>query len=124
MIAKLFLKLGAVYEQRNSTVVRRFLPDGLMGCVSTLVDWGSYYIFLVFFGLHYHVSATGSFALGSTCNFALNDHVTFRCETDASGIQIGYFVRISIFALTMPVILSYLQVDVLGLKREDYLNSI
>ena len=111
------MKLVPLFEKIDSTVLRRFLLYGIMGGISTVVDWGSYYIFLVFFGLHYLVSVTGAFVLGSSSNYLLNRYVTFfQCKTDATGIQISYFVTISTFALVMSFILMYVQVDVCGLK--------
>lgn len=111
----LCLKLVSLYEG-NSTVLRRFIFYGIMGGISTGVDWGSYYCFLVFCNLNYLFSVAGAFVLGSVSNYLLNKHVTFQCKTDVTGIQISYFVTVSVFSLLMSFILMYLQVDIFGLR--------
>lgn len=103
--------------ENSRSLLLKFIVYGIVGGVSTFVDWGSYYAFFVILNLHYLISITMAFTLGSLANYLLNKYITFKSKTDARMVQTSLFLIISINALIMSYILMYVQIDLLGLKN-------
>lgn len=87
------------------------------GCISTMVDWTSFYIAVSVVGMHYIPGATIGFLLSSTSNFLTNKHLNFQNSAKASKKQYGAHLLIGVSGLMLVYLFLYIFIDILGLPR-------
>ena len=58
-----------------------FIKYGIVGAISTIIDWGSFYISSYHLGLHYQISLGIGFVFGTISNYLLNRKITFNSKT-------------------------------------------
>jgi putative flippase GtrA len=97
---------------KNIFVSRLFLLYLLFGGIATVVDWSTYYLFLVSFNLHYSISVTFAFILGSITNFSLNKRFNFNNKYKKVHNQFLLYLLIAFGGLILTITLMWLLIDV------------
>lgn len=93
----------------------QFLVYGLVGGVSTALDWGSFYLTNSQLGLHYMVCTFISIVIGSGANFILNRMVTFKNKSKRVGLQLAVYCAVAAASILLSVFWMYLFVTIIGL---------
>lgn len=89
----------------------------LVGGLSTLVDWGVYYLLAIAVGWHYLTSLLVAQVLAAAVHYSLNKVFTFRCTSRQILRQIGAHALVSVAYLLVSMGLMYVLVDMLGLDK-------
>jgi putative flippase GtrA len=93
----------------------QFLVYGLVGGISTALDWGSFYLTNSQLGLHYIVCTLISILIGSGANFTLNRMVTFKSKSKRVGLQLVAYCVVSAASILLSVAWMYVFVKIIGL---------
>ena len=93
----------------------QFIVYGLVGGISTALDWGSFYLTNNQLGLHYIICTLISILIGSGANFTLNRVVTFRSKSKRVGKQLVAFCVVSATSLLLSVGWMYFLVRIIEL---------
>jgi putative flippase GtrA len=88
-----------------------------VGVVSTLADWGIFYLAALVLGIHYQVAVAASLILTTILHYSLNKVFTFRCTSREIVRQLGAHVTVSAVYLLLTMGMMYLLVDVLHLHK-------
>lgn len=87
------------------------------GCISTLIDWGVFYVVSISLGFHYIPAATVSFLFSSSTNFVTNKYLNFENRSEKLLSQYAVHFTIGLSALLLTYLFLYLFIDILGLNR-------
>ncbi|MCX5848677.1 MAG: GtrA family protein [Deltaproteobacteria bacterium] len=94
---------------------RQFIVYGLVGGISTALDWGSFYLMSKQLGLHYLICVIISIFLGSSANFILNRIVTFKDKSKRVVSQLALYVVASAVSMLLSSVLMFCLVDIVGI---------
>jgi putative flippase GtrA len=98
------------------TWLRQFFVYGIVGGISTALDWGTFYVANTMLLLHYAVCTFISVLIGSGANFLLNRIVTFKKKTERVGIQLAAYVVVSALSILLSVAWMFLFVNLVGFR--------
>ena len=96
---------------------RQFLAYLLFGGIATIVDWGTYWLFLYSLGLHYSLAVTFSFMLGSLTNFSLNKYLNFKNRYKKLHNQFVLYLLIAIIGLLFTILLMWICIELLSIDE-------
>ena len=88
---------------------------GLVGGISTGLDWGSFYVTNHILGFHYIICTLIAIVIGASANFTLNRIVTFKNKSKRVGMQLAVFCAVSAASILLSLAWMYLFVNVIGL---------
>jgi putative flippase GtrA len=94
-----------------------FVKFFIVGGVSTLIDWGSFFILSMIFGFYYQLSLVVSYTLGGITNYSLNKIFTFKNKSKNLALQFTTFFSLALFSLFVSMLIMYLLVDILSMHE-------
>lgn len=65
-------------EMKNRKCSKEFFRFILVGCINTLVGTSVMFLFYNIFGLHYWISTSSNYIIGSIVSYFLNKYFTFK----------------------------------------------
>lgn len=113
--------MGSYDQQTDSPNMSRtswlgqFCVYGLVGGISTALDWGTFYLTNNQLGLHYVVCTLLSILVGSSANFTLNRLVTFKNKSKRVGLQVLVFCVVSATSILLSIVWMHVLVKMIGL---------
>jgi putative flippase GtrA len=102
-------------DMSRSSWLGQFFVYGLVGGISTALDWGTFYLTNNRLGLHYVVCTLLSILIGSSANFTLNRFVTFKNKSKRVGLQVLVFSVVSATSILLSIGWMYLLVNIIRL---------
>lgn len=90
------------------TYVLKFLKFGIVGCLGTLIDFGTTYLCKEIFKLNKFLSNAIGFTLAASCNYILNRVWTWQSTSTEVGIEYLKFFGVSIVGLGLNTFIIYL----------------
>ena len=102
-------------EPTDSTLVQLFRYT-FVGGVAFLCDFGALYALTEFAGLYYLISATLSFLLGLSVNYALSVFWVFnRHALRSRWVEFGIFAAVGLVGLGLNALIMWLLTDLVGM---------
>jgi putative flippase GtrA len=90
-----------------------FIKFFIVGGVSTLIDWGTFFVLSILLGFYYQFSLIFSYTLGAITNYYLNKNFTFHNNSKKIVLQFTTFFSLALFSLFVSMLIMYLFVDIL-----------
>jgi putative flippase GtrA len=90
-----------------------FVKFFIVGGISTLIDWGSFFILSIAFGFYYQLSLIISYTFGGLTNYFLNKIFTFHDKSKKIALQFTTFFSLAFFSLFVSMFIMYLLIDIL-----------
>lgn len=87
---------------------RQFVKFAIVGVISTLIDWGAFYLFNHFLGVFYLIAKILSFILAVINSYLWNRSWTFRSQNKDKIEEFGKFIVVSLVGLGINTLIFYL----------------
>jgi len=106
--------MDSLIERR---VVRQFVKFGIVGVVSTVIDWGLFYLLNFTFGIYYLTAKVLSFAVAVINSFVWNRRWTFRSQNPNRNQEFVKFLVIALVGLSLNTLIMYLAVSIFHTRK-------
>jgi putative flippase GtrA len=93
----------------------QFVVYGLVGVISTALDWGTFYFTNSMLLMHYALCTFISVLIGSGANFLLNRVVTFKNKSKQVGTQLLKYSAVAAVSILLSVAWMFVFVRIIGL---------
>ena len=104
-------------DHRIVALAAQVLRFGIVGVISTLVDYVGYLLLDYGLGVHYLVASTLSYSLGIVVNYWLSMRYVFASdESRSKRREFAIFVTLTLIGLVLNQIFLYVFVEWLGLS--------
>ena len=94
----------------------QFIRYSLFGGIATIVDWGLFYLFNYWLGIHYAFSVSVSYFCGTITNFTLNKYYNFKNNYKNIIKQYSLFLVIALIGLLITLGLMSFFIEILKLS--------
>jgi len=98
-------------------VIRQFIKFGIVGIVSTAIDWGLFYLLNFSFGIYYLTAKVLSFAVAVINSFVWNRRWTFRSQNPNRNQEFVKFLVIALVGLSLNTLIMYLAVSIFHTRK-------
>ena len=102
--------------QLQRSLTSSFVFFLICGGISTLFDWGSFYLANYIIKLHYLMAVSLSFSIGSIFNFFSNKYLTFKNYYNKITLQMGVFYVGVITALFLTWVQMFIFINYIHLS--------
>lgn len=99
----------------NFKLEKNFLKYFMVGAASTLLDWGTFYVFTTLLLVHYQFSVSLSFFIGAFIKFFLNKSITFKNKSKKVSKQAILYSVMVITSWVLSLLLMHLLVELVML---------
>ena len=113
-------------KSKTKKSLKQLVRFGIVGVFNTLIDYGSFYVFLAIAGLHKSISQVFATAVAMCGSYILNKHWTFGKEGRGNAAEIAKFVVVNIASLLATIFFTHLFYDILHIENtiNNYLGRL
>lgn len=104
-------------KSKTKKSFKQMVRFGIVGVFNTLIDYGSFYVFLAIAGLHKSISQVFATAVAMCGSYILNKHWTFGKEGRGNAAEIAKFVVVNIASLLATIFFTHLFYDILHIEN-------
>ena len=106
--------MSSIIQRRG---VRQFIKFGLVGVLSTIIDWGIFYLLNLFFGVYYLLAKVISFSVAVINSYIWNRNWTFRSQDTGKTKEFTKFLIVALVGLGINVLIMFIVVDHLHWRK-------
>ncbi|MCS7005744.1 MAG: GtrA family protein [Cytophagales bacterium] len=99
----------------NKVIIKQAFRFGVVGGISTIVNYGVYYVLYQFIGLHYQIASAIGFITGVFVGYGLNKYWTFESHEKQSA-EIAKYFGVYIASLLLSLGFLYVCVEVIKIS--------
>ena len=107
--------------QLKQTTIQFFLYL-VVGALATFVEWGTFYLFDVIFGIHYTFSTALAFIVSTFSNWGFGKLIIFRQKSQNVAGEIFKIYLISVLGLLMNIVIMFVAIEKIGIS--DMISKI
>ena len=89
-----------------------FVKFLIVGALSTIIDWGSFFLIAIILGLHYQISLVIAYTFGGITNYVLNKFFTFKNYSKQIALQLVTFFTLAFTSLLISMVIMFFLVEV------------
>ena len=101
--------------QLKQTTIQFFLYL-VVGALATVVEWITFYLFDVIFGIHYTFSTALAFAVSTFSNWGFGKLILFRQKSQNVAGEIFKIYLISVIGLLMNIAIMFVAIEKIGIS--------
>lgn len=84
----------------------------IVGGISTIIDWSSFYLIGIILGIHYQISLVIAYTLGGITNYTLNKLFTFQNKSKQITLQFITFFTLAFISLLISMTIMFIFVEI------------
>lgn len=97
----------------NLELIKFFIVGGL----STIIDWSTFYLIGIVFGIHYILSLLIAYTFGAITNYSLNKIFTFKNKSKKIALQFITFFSLALISLFISILIMFTFVEIFNLHE-------
>ena len=104
-------------KNKTKRSLKQIVRFGIVGVFNTLVDYGFFYVFLSFAGLHKSIAQVFATAIAMCGSYLLNKHWTFGKEGRGNAVEIAKFLTVNIASMLTAIFFTHLFYDIFHIEN-------